>query len=149
MHRLMELIGERQSLWLHHTRCNCTETLRRNRDIPFFRSTCPRRGKTIKTIEATFQLGSFEIYPFFLFILPWHADDHLPSRFLNIFYFFSFLTRVERQFESRIREDRVFKGIKGRTVEGPPVEISMNRIAVSACLLSTSHVPRCFLFKRR
>lgn len=145
MHRLMELIGERQSLWLHHTRCNCTETLRRNRDIPFFRSTCPRRGKTIKTIEATFQLGSFEIYPFFLFILPWHADDRLPSRFLNIFYFFYFLIQVERQFESRIREDRVFKGIKGRTVEGPPVEISMNRIAVSACLLSTSRSPLFFI----
>lgn len=39
---------------------------------------------------------------------------------------------------SRIREDRVFKGIK---VEEPPVRF---RIAVSACLLSTSHVPAAF-----
>lgn len=118
----MELIGERQSLWLHHTRCNCTETLRRNRDIPFF--TLNVRG-TIKTIEAIFQLGPFEICLlsfFFLFypslIRGWSSSfplDFSISSPLFSFFLFVFVSRVERQFElsSRIREDPVFKGIKG------------------------------------
>lgn len=102
------------SLWLHHTRCNCTETLRRI----FFALT--RRG-TIKTIEAIFQLRS-KFVPFFLFFLDMRMVVKLPSRFLNIVSFISFFSFLflESRFElmSRIREDRVFKGIK---VEEPPV----------------------------
>lgn len=116
----MELIGERQSLWLHHTRCNCTETLRRNRDIPFF--TLNVRG-TIKTIEAIFQLGPFEICLlsfFFLFypslIRGW-SSSFSTSRYRLLYFLssFSFSSLESSQFElsSRIREDPVFKGIKG------------------------------------
>lgn len=143
----MELIGERQSLWLHHARCNCTETLWRNRGISFSllsSLTYPRRG-TIKTNEATFvpKFRSFFFFSFYSFSI---VTDRL-SRFLNIvlFFFFSFFscrTSVLTNVTNR-GPGPVFKGIKvgGRgTVEEPPVEISMNRIAVSACLLSTSRV---------
>lgn len=88
------------------------------------RLTYPRRG-TIKTIEAIFQLGPFEICLlsfFFLFypslIRGWSSSfplDFSISSPLFSFFLFVFVSRVERQFEfsSRIREDPVFKGIKG------------------------------------
>ena len=115
----MELIGERQSLSL-----SLSDYITR---VVIARKPCGgyslrlHEGERLKRLKLSFNFVR-NLSLFFLFFLDMRMVVKLPSRFLNIVSFISFFSFLflESRFElmSRIREDRVFKGIK---VEEPPV----------------------------